>query len=622
MAKQSDVKNIETEKFIKNLEATATYKNINKGFKWDNIPRFAIITGENGSGKTALLEQIDKIHSLLEPYKSNNQKYIFNNHINSYIKYLDTFTLANKHYTYNNTSKTTLKNLYRQVTDLRKDNNLFKIFERYLKEHHNRGITFEDFVTGNFRDFSPQEQIMLKQWRENFSVSLRQYAAFFKRHNITEDKFVLMSQDEFDQWLDSIYDTNIESKPIIFDEQLLINIYGEYFINFENYKRDLEISNPEKQVKEIYEMVEKRIGKNPLDTINKQLEKCYSKYKIDITKDLNNTLNFICRDRENQEIKIPLNELSLGEQLIISLFLWQYDKNVIDSTILLLDEPDSHLNPKMTKTLIDTLKNSVVKELDCQIIMTTHSLSSVAYCDEEDLFFMENGKIRKISKPEAIQRLSDGVMTFDVAMNTIRQIQESTKPTLMVEGKLDKLHIENFYKLSNKEILFEIIECNGADNMKHFLIVFQQLNISKEKILFLCDYDDKGKSNECKIKEKGYSAIFTLDIESLLQSDDRIRLKNYPIEMLYPLDVLQKYGLVNEISMDIFIKDLGRERQKEVTKNYENDLSTNKAKWEIKNDSKAKLNFAQKEIQELSFPQDFEEIKSLTQRIEKHFNHT
>ena len=133
MAKQSDVKNIETEKFIKNLEATATYKNINKGFKWDNIPWFAIITGENGSGKTALLEQIDKIHSLLEPYKSNNQKYIFNNHISSYIKYLDTFTLANKHYTYNNTSKTTLKNLYRQVTDLRKDNNLLKFLKDIWK---------------------------------------------------------------------------------------------------------------------------------------------------------------------------------------------------------------------------------------------------------------------------------------------------------------------------------------------------------------------------------------------------------------------------------------------------------------------------------------------------------
>ena len=106
-------------------------------------------------------------------------------------------------------------------------------------------IAFADFITKNFKDFDSQERTMLEQWRENFSVSLRQYAAFFKRHNITEDKFVLMSQDEFDQWLDSIYDTNIESKPIIFDEQLLINIYGEYFINFENYKRHSEKQNAE-----------------------------------------------------------------------------------------------------------------------------------------------------------------------------------------------------------------------------------------------------------------------------------------------------------------------------------------------------------------------------------------
>lgn len=67
---------------------------------------------------------------------------------------------------------------------------------------------------------------------------------------------------------------------------------------------------------------------------------------------------------------------------------------------------------------------------------------------------------------------------------------------------------------------------------------------------------------------------------------------------------------------------MGIEKQKEITKNYENDLNTNKAKWEIKNDSTAKLNFAEKEMQNLEFPQDFEEIKSLTQRIEKHFNHT
>ena len=42
-------------KFITSLKAEASYKNIKKGFQWDNIPQFAVIAGENGSGKTALL---------------------------------------------------------------------------------------------------------------------------------------------------------------------------------------------------------------------------------------------------------------------------------------------------------------------------------------------------------------------------------------------------------------------------------------------------------------------------------------------------------------------------------------------------------------------------------------
>ena len=164
--------------------------------------------------------------------------------------------------------------------------------------------------------------------------------------------------------------------------------------------------------------------------------------------------------------------------------MWQYEYTNLGSLILLLDEPDAHLNPKMAKMLIDILKNVVVKEFDCQVIMTTHSLSSVAYCEDNDLFFMEDGNIRRIDKKEAIEKLSDGIMTFDNAMNKIEQIQNSNKQVLMVEGIFDKLHIENFYKLSNIEMPFEIIECGGAANMSHFAIAVTQLKIPKENILF------------------------------------------------------------------------------------------------------------------------------------------
>ena len=86
-------------------------------------------------------------------------------------------------------------------------------------------------------------------------------------------KFLKIGKDEFYKWLYSINDINIESEPTIFDEELLLNTFGNYFIKFDNHKRDLEKKYQDKSVKEIYNMVENEAGKNPLDRINKILAK-------------------------------------------------------------------------------------------------------------------------------------------------------------------------------------------------------------------------------------------------------------------------------------------------------------------------------------------------------------
>lgn len=472
-------------------------------------------------------------------------------------------------------------------------------------------------VDESMKTFKENYENAIKNGQDGKKDFYKEHFNYFKRNKMPQSKFLKIDKDEFYKLLYSINDINLESKPIIFDEELLLNTFGNYFIKFENHKRDLEKKYQDKSVKEIYDMVENEAGKNPLDRINEILAEYYGKYELEIIKEGFYEIKLVCIERQSK-ISVPMNNLSLGEQIIISLIMWQYEDTTLDSTILLLDEPDAHLNPKMAKMLIDILKNVVVKEFDCQVIMTTHSLSSIAYCENEDLFFMENGKIRKIDKKEAIEKLSDGIMTFDNAMNKIEQIQNSNKQILMVEGVSDRLHIENFYKLLKKEIPFEIIECGGADNMSHFAIAFTQLKIPKENILFLCDYDKVGYKINNKIIKQGYNAIYTLDIEHLNQDDDKIRLKNYPIEMLYPFNILKENNLLEELALKEFIDNLDKEKQKEKSDYFSTNISVNdKEKYKLVDNDSIKSNFAREIIDKLDIENDFKELENLIDRIEK-----
>nr|QGT50320.1 hypothetical protein Helico6505_1520 [uncultured Helicobacter sp.] len=604
------------EKFISNLEARANYKNIKAGFKWNNIPKFAVITGENGSGKTALLDQIKSLDSrniLLGERRYVPRDSIFSKHITSTIQYYNNITLENKHYNHQHLSITSLE----RVMDFVLSDNSYNEANTKLKERFNKTISIEEFIKGDLKNFSEEECHLIRSYKQKIDTHLSPYEKFLKRHSADTKDLLLMNKNEMKQWLNSLNDINLDSKPTIFDEQLLVNIFGYYFIKYTNHKKEFEKQYPQKRVYEISEELEKKIGEDPLIKINTILQQYYPKYEIEVTRDLSDKLCLICVNRWNKE-RISLDQLSLGEQIIISLVLWQYENTTLDSVILLLDEPDAHLNPKMAKMLIDILKNIVVKKFGCQVIMTTHSLSSVAYCEEEDLFFMEEGKIRKIQKKEIIEKLSDGVMTFNNAMSIIEQIQQSSKLILMVEGKTDKLHIENFYNLKNKKIPFKIIVCNGADNMKYFAIAFEQLKISQEKILFLCDYDKEGIKIYNQIKDK-YNTIYTLDAGSLPKDDDKIRLKNYPIEMLYPLEILKKHNMITKISLNDFIKELSNDEQEQKSEEYK-DKKDDKSKYQLDTSSgnTKKSNFATTIINHLDINKNFEEFKELIKRIE-HF---
>lgn len=82
-----------------------------------------------------------------------------------------------------------------------------------------------------------------------------------------------------------------------------------------------------------------------------------------------NTATFVLRDSE--EIQIPLSSIGTGYEMIFSLIYSYYlAKQNNKKIILLIDEPELHLHPTIQKRFVEFLLEI---SCDCQIILTSHS---------------------------------------------------------------------------------------------------------------------------------------------------------------------------------------------------------------------------------------------------------
>ncbi|MBK9356820.1 MAG: ATP-binding protein [Bacteroidales bacterium] len=88
---------------------------------------------------------------------------------------------------------------------------------------------------------------------------------------------------------------------------------------------------------------------------------------------------------------IDFKDISSGEKTIMSLaFLHYYaQKKKSYKKLLLLDEPDAHLHPSLTKQFLEVVDKFLIKQYGAKVIMTTHSPSTIGLCDEDSIFIME-----------------------------------------------------------------------------------------------------------------------------------------------------------------------------------------------------------------------------------------
>ncbi|MFZ5693823.1 MAG: AAA family ATPase [Pseudomonadota bacterium] len=163
------------------------------------------------------------------------------------------------------------------------------------------------------------------------------------------------------------------------------------------------------------EDISNSIGKAPWELVNEALRAAEFAYRV--TAPDNNLLqHFQVRvEPVGGGAPMELNDLSSGEKAILRTILWFYNSkhNNIFPKLFLLDEPDAHLHPSMTRQFIDVLKNVLVDQYKVRVILTTHSPSTVALAPEDSIFVMTRGQAvigRPKSKAEAIGLLTSGLV--------------------------------------------------------------------------------------------------------------------------------------------------------------------------------------------------------------------
>lgn len=126
---------------------------------------------------------------------------------------------------------------------------------------------------------------------------------------------------------------------------------------------------------------------------------------------------------------VNANNLSSGEKVLLHLAVssFNYDDHFISVSrpkIILLDEMDSSLHPEMVNRWLGAIQHGLVETQGLHCILTTHSPTTVALAPEESLFQMSDGQsgLKSISKQDALNALTFGVPTLSINYSGRRQV--------------------------------------------------------------------------------------------------------------------------------------------------------------------------------------------------------
>lgn len=203
---------------------------------------------------------------------------------------------------------------------------------------------------------------------------------------------------------------------------------------------------------------------------------------------------------EVNEDNITVKQLSEGEKKLILV------KTVLEilsdeKSLILMDEPDAHLHEGRKSALIDMMREYQNR----QIVVATHSPIIAELANDNELIMLEvvAGKSALFAneKKEKIRHLTGNA--WDIIGHEM--IFKSKKPLVVFEGKTDVLFVKRALELLKREhpnlnaINVDFLNANGVGNVKSFIDNLLELVAKEKKIIVFFDRDDAGRKGAAAV---------------------------------------------------------------------------------------------------------------------------
>ena len=198
----------------------------------------------------------------------------------------------------------------------------------------------------------------------------------------------------------------------------------------------------------------KEHGKPPWEFVNEVLRNAGLDFSIDHPTSYQ-TIDFSPKlTKTTSGAEIQFSDLSSGEKILMSFAFCLYysvdTRQIVKRPkLLLFDEIDAPLHPSMSRMLVDTICSSLVERYDTHVIFATHSPSTVAVVPDESLHVMRADEpgVHKVSKRQAIAVLTSGIPTLSIDFDGRRQV--------FVESDLDADRYQRLYHTLSERLASE-----------------------------------------------------------------------------------------------------------------------------------------------------------------------